>query len=374
MDYQDSPEVAEFRAEIRAWIADYRNSHLIDFGPSDFESIRQWNLDLAAAGYVAMSFPVGYGGRGLAPIFDAIINLELASADAPPPPPIAHYAHSIADFGSEELKRRLLPSMLNCTEPWCQGFSEPGAGSDLASLKTSGVIDGDTILVNGQKIWTSGAMWATWCLLLARTEPDEPRHRGLSMMVVDLSSPGIDRRPIALSTGSGEFAEVFFDDVEVPVGNLVGARGQGWAVAMHMLSFERGPADMGWTGRYRRALESAQAHLANRVRAGEADAMQVQRLVRAGISLRVLEWHVQRTLATRSPSPGAQGSIDKLLATRVEQELYRVLADLHEADLVIRPNEDFNAYLYSRAQSIYGGSQQIQRNLVAQRVLGLPRP
>jgi alkylation response protein AidB-like acyl-CoA dehydrogenase len=374
VDYRDSPEVTEFRKELRAWIADYRHTHDIDFSPSDFESVRRWNRDLAAAGYVATSFPVQYGGRGLAPIFDAIVNLELASAGAPPPPPIAHYAHSIADFGSEEMKQRLLPGMLNCTEPWCQGFSEPSAGSDLASLKTSGVIEGDTIRVNGQKIWTSGAMWATWCLLLARTEPGEPRHRGLSMVVVDLSSPGIDRRPITLSTGSAEFAEVFFDGVEVPVSNLVGARGQGWAVAMHMLSFERGPADMGWTGRYRRALEGARARLAERVRAGEAEASQVERLVRAGINLQVLEWQVQRTLATRPPNSGAEGSIDKLLATRVEQELYRVLADLRGADLVISPSEDFNAYLYSRAQSIYGGSQQIQRNLVAQRILGLPRP
>jgi len=140
-----------------------------------------------------------------------------------------------------------------------------------------------------------------------------------------------------------------------------------------MLSFERGPADMGWTGRYRRALEGARARLAERVQAGEAEATQLERLVRAGINLQVLEWQVQRTLATRSLNPGVQGSIDKLLATRVEQELYRVLADLRGADLVIKPSEDFNAYLYSRAQSIYGGSQQIQRNLVAQRVLGLPR-
>jgi alkylation response protein AidB-like acyl-CoA dehydrogenase len=370
MDFRDSPEVADFRATLRAWVAAYGRTHELNFSPADFSSVLRWNRDLAAAGYVATSFPEEYGGRGLEPIFDAVINLELASAGAPPPPPIGHYAHSIADFGNEDLKRRLLPGMLSCTEPWCQGFSEPDAGSDLASLTTSGVVDGDIVRVTGRKIWTSGAMWAKWCLLLARTEPGE-RHRGLTMMVVDLDSTGVVRSPITLSTGSCEFAAVFFDDVVVPITNLVGARGHGWAVAMHMLSFERGPADMGWTGRYRRALERAQAALADGT--AHADPVLRDRLVAASVQLQVLEWHVLRTLATRSPSPGAQASIDKLLATRVEQELYRVLADLRDAQLVTDPGEDFNAYLYSRAQSIYGGTQQIQRNLIAQRVLGLPR-
>jgi alkylation response protein AidB-like acyl-CoA dehydrogenase len=370
MDYRDTPEVAEFRREIREWVGEYGKSHDLDFMSNDHEALLRWNRDLAAAGYVATSFPVEYGGRGLPPTYDAIINAELALAAAPPPPPIAHLAHSIADFGSEDLKQRLLPGLLSCTEPWCQGFSEPNAGSDLASVRTRGVVSGDTIRVNGQKTWTSGAMWANWCLLLARTGP-EPRHRGLTMMVLDLASPGIDRRPITLSTSSREFAEVFFDDVEVPLGNVVGGLGQGWAVAMHMLSFERGPADMGWTGRYRRALERAEAQVA-----ADPDAVPAslrERVTQAGVNLRVLEWHVARTLASRSPSPGAQGSIDKLLAARVEQELYRVILDLNSPGPVAEPSEDFATYLYARAQSIYGGTQQIQRNLVAQRLLGLPR-
>lgn len=369
MDFHDAPEIIEFRQGLRDWLTDYAATHDMAFGPTDVEQTLAWNRDLAAAGYVAVSFPVAYGGRGLAPIFDAVINEELAAAAAPPPPPIGHIAHSVSDFGSDELKTRFLPGLLGCTVSWCQGFSEPGAGSDLASLTTSGTFDGETIRVNGQKIWTSGAMWSKWCLLFIRTETDKPRHKGLSMVVVDMDSPGIDRRQIVLSTGGGEFAEVFFDDVEVPIANLVGERGQGWAIAMHMLSFERGPADMGWTGRYARDLAQAQSAL--RDSANEAAR---RRLAKTAVGVRVLEWQVKRTLANRTATPDSAGSLDKLLATRVEQDLYRTISDLRGAEAVLGDSEtSFDGYLYSRAQSIYGGSQQIQRSIVAHRLLGLPR-
>ncbi|MGM7698981.1 acyl-CoA dehydrogenase family protein [Microbacterium sp. A84] len=367
MDYTDDDAIAQFRLGLRAWLDNYQQTHDLNFDPADFESVRRWHRDLAAAGFVATSFPVEYGGQGLEPIYDAVVNRELADADAPPPPPIAHIAHAIADFASDALKARVLPGLLTCTEPWCQGFSEPGAGSDLADIRTTGQIDGDTIRINGQKIWTSGAMWAQWCLLFLRTEPDLPKHKGLSMVVVPMDSPGIVRRQIMLSTGSGEFAEVFFDNVEVPTANLIGERGQGWAIAMHMLAFERGPADMGWTGRYRRGLEAAKTDLADD--AGPART----RLTAAQVGLDVLEWHVTRSLANRADSPGTAGSVDKLLATRVEQDLYRVAADIAGPDALLNDAEEFLAYLHSRAQSIYGGSQQIQRNIVGEKVLGLPR-
>jgi alkylation response protein AidB-like acyl-CoA dehydrogenase len=325
---------------------------------------------LAAAGYVAVSLPAEYGGRGLPDSYEGVVNAELAAAAAPPPPPIGHLAHALADFGTAELKSRLLPGLLGCTESWCQGFSEPGAGSDLAGLTTSATLRDGAFVVTGQKIWTSGAMWAQWCLLLARTEPDQPRHRGLSMLVVDMTSPGIDRREITLASGSREFAEVFFDDVRVPVGQLVGERGQGWQIAMHLLAYERGPADMGWVGRLGHLLGAALEAARD---APAADEPLRRRLAASIVDVQVLQWQVARSLANRDPAaPGSGGSLDKLLATRVEQELYHVVADLAGASFVLT-DAGFADYLWSRGQSIYGGTQQIQRQIVAQRILGLPR-
>jgi alkylation response protein AidB-like acyl-CoA dehydrogenase len=365
MDFADSPTVAAFRAELRAWLSTQ------DPGATGYDTAESvarthaWHQALATAGYVGVSLPVAYGGRGLPDSYEAVVNEELSAAGAPPPPPIGHIAHAIADFADPALKERVLPGLIGCTEAWCQGFSEPGAGSDLASLTTRAVAgeDGDFV-VNGQKIWTSGAMWSQWCLLLARTE-DLPRHRGLSMLVVDMASPGIDKREIVLSTGSREFAEVFFDDVRVPAANLIGARGDGWKIAMHMLSYERGPADMGWVGRLGLALAAAQASVS------PTDPGQRERLAAAAVDLEVLQWHVARTLANRGTATAAAGSVDKLLATRVEQHLYHAVSDAHGPDFVF--TDVFGEYLYSRAQSIYGGTQQIQRNIVAQRVLNLPR-
>ncbi|GAB3462760.1 acyl-CoA dehydrogenase family protein [Actinophytocola sediminis] len=359
MDFADSPEVAEFRAGLRAWLARRRD----DAGC--------WHRALAEAGYVAVSLPAEYGGRGLPADYEAVIDEELARAGAPPPPPIGHLAHAIADFGSARLRARMLPGLLGGTESWCQGFSEPGAGSDLASLTTTGRLAGDHYVVDGQKTWTSGAMRANRCLLLARTEPDRPRHHGLSLLVVDLDSPGVERQEITLADGGRELAEVFFDGVRVPVANVVGEPGQGWRIAMHMLTYERGPADMGWVGRLGQVLASAVAD----VRAGRrvADEPLRRRLAACAVNLDVLRWQVARSLANRDTADGAAGSVDKLLTTRVEQELHHVVADLAGAGLVLGGTDAYGEYLWSRAQSIYGGTQQIQRQIVANRLLGLPR-
>jgi alkylation response protein AidB-like acyl-CoA dehydrogenase len=373
MDLADTPDVARFRAELREWLARNLPEHGAGTGYHGDDALartQRWHRALAAAGYVAVSLPAEYGGRGLPDSYEGVVNAELAAAAAPPPPPIGHLAHALADFGTAELKGRLLPGLLGCTESWCQGFSEPGAGSDLAGLTTSATLQDGAFVVTGQKIWTSGAMWAQWCLLLARTEPDQPRHRGLSMLVVDMTSAGIDRREITLASGSREFAEVFFDDVRVPVGQLVGERGQGWQIAMHLLAYERGPADMGWVGRLGHvlgaALEAARDEPA-------ADEPLRRRLAASIVDVQVLQWHVARSLANRDPTaPGSGGSLDKLLATRVEQELYHVVADLAGASFVLT-DASFADYLWSRGQSIYGGTQQIQRQIVAQRILGLPR-
>ena len=375
MDFSDSPDVAAFRAGLRAWLAEHLHEHADGGGYDRAEAVaatHRWHRALAAAGYVAVSLDPEYGGRGLSDVYEAVVNEELAAASAPPPPPIGHIAHAVADFASPDLKSRVLPGLLGCTESWCQGFSEPGAGSDLAGLSTTATATDDGFVVNGQKIWTSWAMWADRCLLLCRTEPDRPRHRGLSMLVVDMDTPGITRREITLANGSREFAEVFFDDVHVPAENLVGERGQGWRIAQHMLTYERGPADMGWTGRLGNVLAAAQEG----VRSGRlpADDVLRRRLAAVAVDAQVLSWHVARSLVDReSADPGSSGSIDKLLTTRVEQELYDVVGDLAGAAFVVGDQRRFDEYLWARAQSIYGGTQQIQRQIVAQRLLGLPR-
>jgi alkylation response protein AidB-like acyl-CoA dehydrogenase len=374
MDFTDPPDVALFRADLRRWLAREAPAYRGTTGFHSAQAVartRQWYRALAAAGYVGVSLPAACDGRGLPDSYEAVVNEEIAAARAPAPPPVGHIAHAIADFAAEDLKRSLLPGLLCCTESWCQGFSEPEAGSDLASLRTSARRHGTDFVVNGQKIWTSGAMWARWCLVLARTEPDQSRHRGLSVLAVDLTSPGVQRREITLASGSSEFAEVFFDDVRVPAGQLVGKSGQGWLIAMHMLAYERGPADMGWVGRLGQALGAA----LDRVRdAGErADEPLRRRLARSAADVQVLQWHIARSLANRDPAaPGSAGSLDKLLATRVEQRLHHVLADLAGASFVL-DDEPFAAYLWARAQSVYGGTQQIQRQIVAERLLGLPR-
>jgi alkylation response protein AidB-like acyl-CoA dehydrogenase len=374
MDFTDPPAIAGFRAGLRAWLARELPAHAGPFGTLSDEALantQRWYRALAQAGYVGVSLPADCGGQGLPDTYEAVINEELAVARAPTAPPVGHIAHAIADFAAAELRRRTLPGLLDCTVRWCQGFSEPGAGSDLASLTTSAVLEDDTFVVSGQKIWTSGAPWARWCLLLARTEPGAARHRGLSMLVLEMDSPGIEVRPITLANGSREFAEVFFDAVRVPRANLVGQRGQGWQIAMHMLGYERGPGDMGWVGR----LGSMVSAAAEAVRAGAAAADEPlrRRLASSLVDVTVLQWHVARSLASReSGTPGAAGSIDKLLVTRVEQRLHQALADLAGASFAL-DEEPFADYVWSRAQSVYGGTQQIQRRIVAQRVLGLPR-
>jgi alkylation response protein AidB-like acyl-CoA dehydrogenase len=373
MDFTDSPEIAEFRRGLRAWLANNLADHLHAPGGDEVEQMLRWQRALAEAGYVAVSFPAAYGGHDLPPVLEAVVNQELATAGAPPPPPVGHIGHALLDHGSAELKERFLPGLLTCRESWCQGFSEPGAGSDLASVSTTGVVDEEagTVRVTGQKIWTSGALWSRWCLLLLRTEPDKPRHKGLSMIVVEMTSPGIERRQITMSTGGQEFAEVFFDGVEVPLDQMVGPRGGGWAAAMSMLSFERGPADMGFSSRIGRDLAEAE----RRIREGEVavDAPARRRFAELRAMVTVLNWHVDRSLANRGTPQAPDASVDKLFTTRVEQAVYPAILDLTASSVVHGSDGVFDRYLYSRAQSIYGGTQQVQRNVVAQRLLGLPR-
>jgi alkylation response protein AidB-like acyl-CoA dehydrogenase len=378
MDYRDSPEEAAFRARLRKWIDANAPASLPEEPEAKVEALNQWHQTLYRGGWIGLTFPVEYGGHGMSPVYEAILNDELGAAGAPPPPAVGHITNAIRLFGTDEQKRAHLPGLLASTVRWCQGFSEPNAGSDLAGIRTHAVRvttdDGrDVYRINGQKIWTSEAVWAQWCLLLCATEADLPAHRALSLLLVPMDTPGLDAREIITAYGTREFAEVFFDDAEVPAANVLGVPGQGWAIAMQLLGYERGPADVGWVARLARMLTVLEDDVrSGRVAAGPAER---RAIAHAWCELRALQLHIQRTLSSRldGSTPGPEGSIDKLLVTRAEQLLNHVNLQVRGAAALFGEGGDVEAYFWSRAQSIFGGTQQIQRNIVAQRVLGLPR-
>lgn len=295
------------------------------------------------------------------PVYDVIVDEELARAGAPPRPSLGYLVVGLGHHGSKELQQRFLPGMINGTERWCQGFSEPGAGSDLASLITTATRDGDNYIINGHKIWTSYSDVADWCLLLARTDKDVPRHKGISAFIISMHQDGIQQRPLKMINGvTTEFGQVTFDNAVVPASHMVGAPGEGWALAMTVVSHEREPSTLGYSARYGKLVRE----MASRVE-GRAP----QDLAWAAVQAEMLRLHVRRRLSEQLDGlkHGPQGSLDKLLMTWVEQSVgHAALAVSGTSD-----PELLSAYLYSRAQSVMGGTSQIQKNIIASRILGL---
>lgn len=359
MDFRDSPDEADFRARLRAWLS----QHAKDF-PSSGEEYwarqAQWHQALYAGGFFGQSFPGEYGGRDLPPVYDVIVDEELARAGAPPRPSVGYLVYGIGRHASEQLRRRFLPGIINGTERWCQGFSEPGAGSDLASLTTAARREGDSYVIHGHKIWTSYSDVADYCLLLARTDTEAKRHRGLSAFILDMKQPGVQQRPLRMINGvTNEFGQVFFDGATVPVDRMVGAPGDGWAVAMTVVGHEREPSTLGYAARYGKLVRSLFA------RSPEPS----DELAWAAVQSEMLTHHVRRRLSEQldGVSHGPEGSLDKLLMTWVEQSVGHAalaVAGTRDPDLL-------GAYLYSRAQSVMGGTSQIQKNIIASRILGL---
>src|SRR5271157_4285629 len=371
MDFRDSPEEAEFRKRFRAWIA-RNNPGLPVSSTDDVYLARQaeWHTALYDAGFFGLSWSSRFGGHDLPPVFD---DEELAAAGAPPRPSLGYLVQGIATHASEAVKDHFLPGLISGRERWCQGFSEPGAGSDLASLRTTATLDGDEYVINGHKIWTSYSDVADWCFLLARTDPTAPKHKGLSAFAVPMDQPGIEQRPIRMINGiTKEFGEVLFDGARVPAGNMIGEPGEGWPLAMTVVSHEREPGELGYVARYAKIVNGLAAEVRD-----EPDRFrpeQVDELGWAIVEVEMLRLHVSRRLSDRlgGISHGPQGSVDKLLMTWVEQAVGH--AALHIGGIDHGGGDDtwLNAYLYSRAQSVMGGTSQIQRNLVARRILGLP--
>jgi alkylation response protein AidB-like acyl-CoA dehydrogenase len=376
-------EVEEFRAEVRDWLADNLVGEFAAIkglgGPGNdnvaFEERLAWNKHLAAGGYTCLGWPEEHGGRGLSVAHRVAFYEEYAIANAPAK--VNHFGEELLGptliaFGTEEHKKRFLPKILDVTELWCQGYSEPGAGSDLANVSTTAELDGDHWVINGQKVWTSLAHWAQWCFVVARSEKGSKRHAGLSYLLVPLNQPGVEVRPIVQLTGDSEFNEVFFDDARTEADLVVGEPGDGWRVAMGTLTFERGVSTLGQQIEYAREL-SAVGDLAKRNGAAD-DPLIRERLARSWVGLRTMRSYALATMDVEQPG---QDNVSKLLWANWHRELGEIAMDVAGQDGLTLTDGDFDEfqrlYLFSRADTIYGGSNEIQRNIIAERVLGLPR-
>ena len=363
MDFRDSPDEAAVRERLRSWLALHAKEYT-GSGDEYWERMAEWHRALYDNGFFGLSWPHDYGGQQLPPVYDVIVDEELARAGAPPRPSVGYLIYGIGRHASEELRKRFLPGIINGTERWCQGFSEPGAGSDLASLTTTATREGDTYVVHGHKIWTSYSDVADRCLLLARTDPEAKRHRGLSAFVIEMKQPGVQQRPLRMMNGvTNEFGQVFFDGARVPADQMVGNPGEGWAVAMTVVGHEREPSTLGYAARYGKLVRSLFAHWDDR------EGPVPEELAWAAVQSEMLTHHVRRRLSEQldGVSHGPEGSLDKLLMTWVEQSVGHAalaVAGTRDPDLL-------GAYLYSRAQSVMGGTSQIQKNIIASRILGL---
>ena len=376
--------------EVRSFLA--TNMPDPSSAPSDFDEriawLRGWQRQLHDAGLVNVAWAKEYGGRGATLGEQMVVEEELARAGAPELVGVVGLGvvgPSIVAHATEELKQRWVPRILSAEEIWCQGFSEPDAGSDLASLRTTAEDRGDHWVVNGQKTWTSWAQYASWCAVLARTDHDAPAHRGISYLVADMNSAGIEVRPLVQLTGDAEFSEVYFDDVIVPKERIIGEVNAGWGIAMHTLSHERGPAVAARAVILRGLLDQLVADARRLKRDGlpvieHGDVRTA--LARTHVELEVLRCQSARTVGRMIASgrPGLETSIDKLQLTRAEQTLGdAALAVLGPEGPYIDPEVAADTrhwqstYLYARAASIYGGTSQVQKNIIAERILGLPR-
>jgi alkylation response protein AidB-like acyl-CoA dehydrogenase len=373
VDLSDSPSQAEFRARLRAWLQENLPA---EPEPDDmrgrFDYLRRWQQKLYEGGWSALSWPREYGGQGLGPLEESVFGQELARAGAPPSLPLGHLGRPFITHGTPEQQQRYLPRMLAVKDIWCQGFSEPDAGSDLASLRTAAVLHGGRYVLSGQKVWTSFGAFADHCMVLARTDPDVPKHKGISVFLLPLDSPGVTVRPIVLANGDEEFAEVFLDDVAVQAEDMLGEPGQGWEIALSTISYERGAMDTGYQVKFERYFGELIDELRDQPGLLD-DTSALERLGGVSTALEVFRMHCLRGLSRRAAGepPGFASSIDKLLMTLVEQQLMETALSLPDDKTGEHYERWFGRYLYGRAGSIYGGSAQIQKSILAERVLGL---
>lgn len=392
MDLGFSPEDEAFREEIRTWLED--NLARSEFsmlrgrgGPGDehsfYEERRAWERHMAEHRWTCVGWPEKYGGRELSLHQEVIFNEEYARAAAPGR--LNHIGETLAGptiiaFGTEEQKARFLPGIVSTRELWCQGYSEPNAGSDLANVQTRAVRDGDKWVIDGQKVWTSLAHWSDWAFVVCRTSTEKPRHKGLSYLLVPMRQPGVEIRPIEQITGTAEFNEVFFDGAETAASNLVGEVDGGWKIAMATLAFERGASTLGQQLSFEIELREI-TRLAHDNGASDDPTLR-QRLASAWIGLRVMRLNALRLLSdTRGGQMPRSAMISKLYWATWHRELGKLAMDVLGLQAEEGVYEDGGPalnglqrmFLFSRSDTIYAGSNQIQRNIIAERGLGLPK-
>ena len=385
MDLSYGSEDEAFRAEVRAWLEDNLVGDFAELkgkgGPGReheaYDERVAWDRHLAQHGWTCIGWPQEYGGRGL-PLFQQVIfHEEYARANAPAR--VNHLGEELLGptliaLGTDEQKQRFLPKIAAVEELWCQGYSEPGAGSDLANVATKARLEGDSWVIDGQKVWTSLAHVSDWCFVVARTEPGSKRHHGLSYLLVPMDQEGVEVRPIIQTTGTSEFNEVFFSGATTDASNMVGEQGDGWKVAMATLGFERGVSTLGQQVGFQRELD-ALLELA-RANGTLDDPVLRDRLAKAQVELEVIRLNALRTLSEEQAPQ--QASIAKLLWAGWHRTLGDLAMQVRGTDsLTTGPDYDLDEwqrlYLFTRADTIYGGSDEVQRNVLAERVLGLPR-
>jgi alkylation response protein AidB-like acyl-CoA dehydrogenase len=391
MDFEFTADQEAFRKEVRQWLErnlpDDLRGRAFAASRADVEEVRKlraWQKTMFEAGYVGMDWPREFGGRGATLVEQVILYQEMARAESPQfvnRGGLSMLGPTLMKHGTPAQQTRFLPRILTAEELWCQGFSEPNAGSDLANLQTRAELRGDAFLVNGQKVWTSMAHVADWCFLLARTDPAAPKHKGLSFILVDMRSPGITVRPLRQITGEAEFNEVFFDGVRVPAANLVGTLHEGWGVALTTLAYERDLLTFIRHISLRNALHRLVALARERGRVH--DPVIRQKLAAVWIGEQALQLNAYRSLTKllRGGQPGPEGSTSKLFWSQVDQELAQVATEILgpysqlAQDAPQAPDGgqwEFYALL-AQASGIRAGTSEILRNILGERVLGLPK-
>src|SRR5215211_3968021 len=375
MDLTLTPEEEAFRDEVRAWLQENHPGEEPEGEQAKFEFRRAWQAKLHQAGWAGISWPKEYGGRGATLIEQAIFSEEMARSKAPSPANVLGLVMGgpvVIAHGTEDQKERFLEPILSAEEIWCQGFSEPESGSDLASLKTRAKREDGGWRISGQKVWTTFAHAAKWCMLLARSDAEAPRHKGLTYFICDMEQDEIDVRPLRQITGEAEFNEIFFEDAYVPDENLIGGVGNGWMVGITTLMHERAGLGAASAVALRRDLDDLVALI--RQRALADDPVIRDRVARLHIAAEALRLGGLRTLTQtmRTGIPGPEGSLAKWQWADANQALTELATEVLGPEGLERSEWSYK-FLRSRANSIEGGTTEVMKNIIAERVLGLPR-
>ncbi len=396
MDFGLSAEEQSFREEVRSWMHEHLTGEFAQLagrgGPGDEHSFiaerMAWERELASGGWTCVGWPTEHGGRGLPLHLEVIFHEEYSRAGGPGRAGLIGeglLGPTLIHFGSADQQQRFLPGIVDGTQYWCQGYSEPNAGSDLANVTTKARLDGDQWVLDGQKVWTSLAQWSDWCFVVARTEPDSVRHHGLSYLLVPMNADGIETRPIRQITGTAEFNEVFFDGARTDADLVVGEPGEGWKVAMGTLAFERGALTLGQQAAFEHELHEI---CADARRTGRWDDPSLrQQLASLWVRLRIMRWNSVRSLGVaESGELMPEAMIHKLYWAGLHRDMGEAAMDALGPEATLTPYgradnthdaDEMEAahrlFFFTRSDTIYGGSNQIQRNVIGERALGLPR-